>query len=1005
MTMKAVAAAMQRIANYIKELEEQTRQIGDDPIKREEWARRAHLEFLQLLVDSVDAFTKADNALAVSKPDFMKSEWHRLRLMAVKMKKRAQVSMPATADDFNSALFYFGERGTEKDLRFLSEVEHDPPKVEVDPSLNSKEAVDLIRKTSKRIIEITAAAAAPARAKEAPPPEATQPPDEDPATGRIENIGFQITPDAGYNASEEPFNQQAWREPHAVCTIFCPAEEQNGLPQGIKTLEKYDSFIIGLVPESIIDQIRFRYPVETVSQVEIPSSEEAGMRDKVRRREKVIRFQYPVKESWKQAVTSAGATILEPMGSAELLVSVPDDDALKQIRGLEQVISVEDYKPRTAVRFLEREREGRAGDPLREDSAQPGPHAGSTWDSASYSDAILPGILVARFFNSQYREEAEKLLAEQDIPVLGREGADRLVIDALSARDISATLEALRSLPGLRSVEEKTLETPSNEPARGMICAGVASGCECTNPTVVPNLNLDGSGEIVAIADTGLDTGDKDTLHPDFRGRVQEILSYPIKESWGWAIINVGADGGAADRITGHGTHVAGSLFGSGELASNLIDLPIRGVAPAAHLIFQSLEQTPQWNETSRRRAEEKGHPLPGPGITWSIPDDLASLFEPCYHAGARIHSNSWGRPPEDMEGYGDLSKQLDSFVWSHREFLVIVAAGNRAVASNGCIDPMSVESPGTAKNCLTVGATENDRAGEFEETYRDLWPHRFSDPPFCDDGLVDHVDDIAAFSGRGPYPENENGKPEVNKRRKPDVVAPGTYVLSTRSTVLPPEVVGWGRFDSAPDHYMFNGGTSMAAPLVAGCAALVRQFLRERKGMPNPSAALLKAAIIHSSRYRRYRHRHDKAFPWADHEQGWGRVDLKRLLRQDKRYAVEFIDIDRASGFKESGQRRDFKVKVDDASVPLRVTLAYSDFPGFRLINDLNLQVFDPRGRYYLGNDFQHTGNRDSVNNVEGVMVIVPQPGVWTIRVMAAEVQVGPQDFALIVSGGLTLI
>jgi hypothetical protein len=200
----------------------------------------------------------------------------------------------------------------------------------------------------------------------------------------------------------------------------------------------------------------------------------------------------------------------------------------------------------------------------------------------------------------------------------------------------------------------------------------------------------------------------------------------------------------------------------------------------------------------------------------------------------------------------------------------------------------------------------------------------------------------------------------------------------------------------------MFNGGTSMATPLVAGCAALIRQFLRQHKNMPDPSAALVKAALIHSARYRRYRHRHRDAFPWADHEQGWGRVDLKRVLRPENRCTVEFLD--ETAGL-ETGQRRDFKVRVDDSSVPLRVTLAYSDHPGSRLINNLNLQVFDPRRRFYLGNDFQHNGAVDSINNIEGVIVIVPQPGVWTIRVVASEVQVGPQDFALIVSGGLTLV
>ncbi|MFP5265175.1 MAG: S8 family serine peptidase [Blastocatellia bacterium] len=1001
MTMNAVAAAVTRIADYakeldaavaqiadyVKELEEKTQEIGDDSIERAEWARRVHRDFLQLLVDTIDAFTKAENLLAESESDFMtaewlhlmKYEWLRLRQMAFEMKKRAQVRAPATANDFRSAVIYLGERGTQKDLSFLRKVEDDPPKVEDGPPLDSQEAVDLLRQASERIIET--ASAAPARAKVSPLTE-TDSPARDTAMGGPENKDFQNPLAAGYNANVAA-PSGARPEPHAIYKIFCPAEEQNDLPSGINKIEAYKSFVVGRAPEAVIEQIQFRYPVDPVPQVIADSPKEALMGHKVlRKREKVIRFRSPIKESWKQALINVGATILEPMGGAELLIDVPNDVALDKIKDIESVISVQDYMPQASLRFLTTETDEAAG-----------PVPGGRFDSAHYSDAILPGILVARFFNSNYCNEGEKLLSEHDITILGHEGDDRLVIDLLSSIDISAILEAICSLPGLRSVEEKTLETPSNDQARRVICIGVVSGCDHVNPAPVPNLCLDGDGEFVAIADTGLDTGDLNTLHSDLRNRVLQIISYPVAASWQWGLTNVGADIGAADQYTGHGTHVAGSLIGSGDQAARHgLQQMIRGIAPAANLIFQSLEQVPQWNAFYQQRSAQNGTPLPGPKITYGIPDDLKDLFQPCYDAGVRIHCNSWGRPISD--GYGDRSRQLDSFVWDHPEFLVVVAAGNGAVALNGRIEPMSVESPGTAKNCLTVGATENDRAGEFAETYANWSPARFANPPFNQDGMVDHVDDIAAFSGRGPC--------FGNARRKPDVVAPGTYVLSTRSSVLPPGVDGWGSFPPAPDHYMFNGGTSMATPLVTGCAALVRQFLRQYKGMPNPSAALVKAAIIHSARYRRYRHRHPDAFPWADHEQGWGRVDLKRLLKPDDRCTVQFFDDD--AGFLESGDRRDFMVRVNDSSIPLRVTLVYTDYPGPRLINNLNLHVFSPSKRlYFIGNDFQQTGAIDSVNNTEGVFVIVPQPGVWTIRVVAEEIQVGPQYFALIVSGGIS--
>jgi hypothetical protein len=50
-------------------------------------------------------------------------------------------------------------------------------------------------------------------------------------------------------------------------------------------------------------------------------------------------------------------------------------------------------------------------------------------------------------------------------------------------------------------------------------------------------------------------------------------------------------------------------------------------------------------------------------------------------------------------------------------------------------------------------------------------------------------------------------------------------------------------------------GGTSMATPLVAGAIALIRQFLRTKKKIRRPSAALLKATLIHGAERMEYRY------------------------------------------------------------------------------------------------------------------------------------------------------
>ena len=83
---------------------------------------------------------------------------------------------------------------------------------------------------------------------------------------------------------------------------------------------------------------------------------------------------------------------------------------------------------------------------------------------------------------------------------------------------------------------------------------------------------------------------------------------------------------------------------------------------------------------------------------------------------------------------------------------------------------------------------------------------------------------------------------------------------------------------------------------------------------------------------------------------------------------------------------------------------MAYSDFPGSSLVNNLNLLLTDPHGRHYVGNG-KPGGllEADTRSNVEVIHVKRPERGTWQLRVVASNVPRGPQEYAFALSGHVT--
>jgi hypothetical protein len=492
-------------------------------------------------------------------------------------------------------------------------------------------------------------------------------------------------------------------------------------------------------------------------------------------------------------------------------------------------------------------------------------------------------------------------------------------------------------------------------------------------------LGLSGRGEVVAVCDTGLDTGDPATIHRDFAHRIVWIKSYPITPDYSTQVLNPGGDDGPADLDSGHGTHVAGSVLGDGSLSVGLpgVQRPIQGLAHGAQLVFQAVEQEMKWKPKYDTPDAERF-------LLAGIPLDLRQLLRDAYKHGARIHSNSWSGG--DPGAYDSQCEQLDRFVWEHQDFCVLVAAGNDGHDRDrdGKINPMSVTSPSSAKNCITVGACESRRVQFQHQLYGEVWGEDYPVAPYNNDPMADNPEQVAAFSSRGPTADG---------RVKPDVVAPGTFILSTRSTRIAPNNFAFGHFPPSKA-YFYMVGTSMATPLTAGAVALIREYYRRKKKVKNPTAALLKATLIAGA----IRLPGEKAI--LDNEQGFGRVNLDAVLAPPAPATTVFEEV--SPGVK-TGASRSIALKVLSSQTRLRVVLAYTDYPGSALVNDLNLIVRAPDGQRFVGNQPEGAGmSLDTRNNVEVVEVSEPVSGAWTIQVVGSNVPRGPQAFAVVAIGHL---
>lgn len=284
----------------------------------------------------------------------------------------------------------------------------------------------------------------------------------------------------------------------------------------------------------------------------------------------------------------------------------------------------------------------------------------------------------------------------------------------------------------------------------------------------------DGSGITAAVLDTGI------ALHPDLAGALIGFRDF------------VGNSRKPYDD-SGHGTHVAGCLCGTGGCSGGRY----AGIAPGCRVLVGKV-------------LDAKGDGLIShmeEGIKWVL--DNRKLY------GIRILNISVSMgAAENGEKRHRLRDLLDRA--SEEGILVVVAAGNAGPAP-GSISPL-----GESGKVLTVGCCDG-------KEYRGK---RFN----CEER-----------SGRGPA---------GSQWKKPDLVAPGTQIVSCNASF---RKTGRGYLDA----YTEKSGTSMSTPLAAGAAALCMQKY------PDYSAEQVKRRILWNAV--------NMGEPW--NKQGWGLLNVAGML------------------------------------------------------------------------------------------------------------------------------